>query len=297
MRGYTQAVVLDLSKYFDTLNHNLLLNLLREQIDDERVIQIIKRWLKSGVMTNGVVIETEEGSPQGGVISPLLANIYLNEFDQEYTKRGVRFVRYADDIVLFAKSRRAAQRLLEGAVRFLTQTLKLKVNEEKSRITSVYSANFQYLGFTLGATRNGAQIRIHPKKKQKIKRELKQLTKRNRGLSVRAIMKQVEQKMRGWLQYYGLACMKIFIAELAEWLRHRYRMIIWKQWKRPRTKMRNLRKLGIEKEKARQAANTSRGPFWATSHSTVNFAITNEKLKAAGCFDIEAAYKQIHLSY
>lgn len=109
--GYTQAVVLDLSKYFDTLNHNLLLNILRRQSDDERVIQIIKRWLKSGVMENGVVMETEEGSPQGGVISPLLANIYLNEFDQEYTRRGVRFVRYADDIVLFAKSRRAAQRL------------------------------------------------------------------------------------------------------------------------------------------------------------------------------------------
>ena len=295
--GYTQAVVLDLSKYFDTLNHNLPLNLLRRQIDDERVIQIIKRWLKSGVMTNGVVMETGEGSPQGGVISPLLANIYLNEFDQEYTRRGVRFVRYADDIVLFAKSRRAAQRLLEGAVRFLTQTLKLKVNEEKSRITSVYSLRFQYLGFTLGAARNGAQIRIHPKKKQKIKRELKQLTKRSKGLSVRVIMQLVEQKMRGWLQYYSLACMKGFIADLAEWLRHRYRMIIWKQWKRIKTKMRNLRKLGIDKEKARQAANTSHGPFWATSHSTVNFAITNKRLEAAGCYDIEAAYNQMHSSY
>ena len=136
-RGYTHAVALDLSKYFDTLNHEKLLNLLRRDIKDERVIKWIKRYLKSGVMENGVVMETEEGSPQGGNISPLLANIYLNEFDQEYEKRGVKFVRYADDIVLLAKSDRAAKRLLETSTKYLEGTLKLKVNQEKSRVVSV----------------------------------------------------------------------------------------------------------------------------------------------------------------
>jgi len=138
-QGYTYAVVLDLSKYFDTLNHNILLNLLRKNIKDERVIQLIKRYLKSGVMENGVVLPTEEGSPQGGNLSPLLANIYLNEFDQEFLKRGVPCIRYADDIVLLAKSKRASERLLDSSTKYLEGKLKLTVNREKSRTVSVFS--------------------------------------------------------------------------------------------------------------------------------------------------------------
>ena len=138
-QGYTRAVVLDLSKYFDTLNHELLINILRRDVKDERVIQMIKRYLKSGVMENGVVIETEEGSPQGGNLSPLLANVYLNEFDQEFSRRGVPCIRYADDIVLLAKSERASERLLETSTKYLEGTLKLKVNREKSRTVSVFA--------------------------------------------------------------------------------------------------------------------------------------------------------------
>ena len=132
-QGYTFAVILDLSKYFDTLNHEKLITLLRKEVKDERVIQLIKRYLKSGVMENGVVMETEEGSPQGGNLSPLLANVYLNEFDQEFTKRGVPCIRYADDIVLLAKSKRASERLLESSTKYLEETLKLTVNKKKSR--------------------------------------------------------------------------------------------------------------------------------------------------------------------
>ena len=146
-QGYTRAVVLDLSKYFDTLNHELLVNILRRDVKDERVIQMIKRYLRSGVMENGVVVETEEGSPQGGNLSPLLANVYLNEFDQEFNKRGVPCIRYADDIVLLAKSERASERLLESSTKYLEGTLKLKVNREKSRTVSVFAIrNFKYLG-------------------------------------------------------------------------------------------------------------------------------------------------------
>ena len=158
-QGYTHAVSLDLSKYFDTMNHVILVNLLRKEIKDERVIQMVKRYLRSGVMENGVVSDTEEGSPQGGNLSPLLANIYLNEFDQEYLKRGVPCVRYADDIVLLAKSERAAKRLLETSTKYLEGTLKLKVNQEKSRVVSVFAIrNFKFLGFALG--RNGGGIFI-----------------------------------------------------------------------------------------------------------------------------------------
>ena len=149
-QGYTYAAVLDLSKYFDTLNHELLLRILRRNIKDERVIQLIKRYLKSGVMEDGVVVETEEGSPQGGNLSPLLANTYLNEFDQEYARRGVPCIRYADDIVVLARSKRASERLLETSTAYLEGKLKLKVNREKSRTVSVFARkNFKYLGFTL----------------------------------------------------------------------------------------------------------------------------------------------------
>lgn len=187
-RGYTHAVALDLSKYFDTLNHEKLLNLLRRDIKDERVIQWIKRYLKSGVMENGVVMETEEGSPQGGNISPLLANIYLNEFDQEYEKRGVKFVRYADDIVLLAKSDRAAKRLLETSTKYLEGTLKLKVNQEKSRVVSVFAIrNFKYLGFTLGKNGKGIYIRVHGKSWKKMKSKLKELSSRRSCQSIQPI--------------------------------------------------------------------------------------------------------------
>ena len=147
-RDYTRAVVLDLSKYFDTLNHTILLNLLRKQVKDERVIQMVKRYLKSGVMENGDVTETKEGSPQGGNLSPLLANVYLNEFDWEFQRRGVPCIRYADDIVLLAKSERAAERLLKSSMKYLEGTLKLKVNRGKSRTVSVFAIrNFKFLGF------------------------------------------------------------------------------------------------------------------------------------------------------
>ena len=164
-QGYTRAVVLDLSKYFDTLNHEILLNLLRRQVKDERVIQMVKRYLKSGVMEKGVVTETEEGAPQGGNLSPLLANVYLNEFDREYHRRDVPSIRYADDIVLLAKSERAAERVLESSTKYLEETLKLKVNREKSRTVSMIAIrNFEFLGFCFGKNGKGIYIRVHGRK-------------------------------------------------------------------------------------------------------------------------------------
>ena len=170
--GYRYAVCLDLSKYFDTLNHELLMNMLRERIHDKRLIDLIKKYLKSGVMENGVVTKTEEGSPQGGNLSPLLANIYLDRFDKEFESRGVKVVRYADDIVLLAKSERAAERLLETSTRYLEKKLKLKVNTEKSRAVSVYSIrNFKFLGFAPGRNKKGTYIRVHAKSPESVKVE------------------------------------------------------------------------------------------------------------------------------
>ena len=243
--GYRYAVSVDLSKYFDTLNHELLMNLLHRKIQDMRVLRIIKKYLKSGVMENGVVSKTEEGSPQGGPLSPLLANIYLNEFDWEMCGRGVKTVRYADDIVVFAKSKRAAERLMESSRKYLEGKLKL-------------------------------------------------LTKRNRGRNVRRVMAEVKVFIRGWLGYFHVADMKRTMKSWDEWLRRRFRMYIWKQWKKPRTKVANLRKLGIPADKAYQWGNSRLG-YWRIAGSPVlACSITNERLAAAGYFSILNCYESLH---
>ena len=295
-QGYRYTVSVDLSKYFDTLNHELLMDLLHRQIQDMRVLGLIKKYLKSGVIENGIVCKTEKGSPQGGPLSPLLANIYLNEFDWEMRRRGVRMVRYADDIVVFAKSKRAAERLLESCRRYLEGKLKLHINTEKSKVTSIFSTrNFKFLGFCLGKNGKGVFIRAHYKSLKKAKEKLKLLTKRNRGRNVRAVMREVKVFIRGWLGYFHVADMKRTMQSWDEWLRRRFRMYIWKQWKKPKTKVANLRKLGIPADKAFQWGNSRRG-YWRIAGSPVlKRSITNERLAAAGYFSILGCYESLHL--
>lgn len=295
-QGYRYVVSVDLSKYFDTLNHEVLMNLLHRQIRDGRVLRLIKKYLKSGVLENGIVCETEEGSPQGGPLSPMLANIYLNEFDWEMESRKVRMVRYADDIVVFARSKRAAERLLESSRRYLEGRLKLRMNREKSKVTSIVAQKkFKFLGFCLGKNGKGIYIRVHEKSLKKAKEKLKLLTKRSRGRNVRAVMQEVKVFIRGWLGYFRVADMKRTMQRWDEWLRRRIRMYIWKQWKRPKTKVANLRKLGIPPERAYQWGNSRRG-YWRMAGSPVlTCSITNERLAAAGYFSILNCYESLHL--
>ena len=294
--GYKYAVQLDLSKYFDTLNHALLINLLRQTIKDERVIQLIKKYLKSGVMENGVCVKTEEGSPQGGPLSPLLANIYLNEFDHEFENRGVKVIRYADDIVLLAKSQRATERLLETSTRYLEGKLKLTVNKEKSKTVSVVAIrHFKFLGFVLGRGKDGYFIRAHAKSLKKAKQKLKELTSRRQGRNVRAVMNTIQIYMTGWLAYFGIASMKNTITEWNGWLRRRIRMYIWKQWKKPKTRVQNLIRLGMEPWKAYRNGNTRKG-YWAIAGSGIlTQTITDKRLAQAGYFDILAKYESLHV--
>ena len=285
---------LDLSKYFDTLNHEKLLNLLRETIKDERVIQLIKKFLKSGVMENGVKIATTEGSPQDGPLSPLLANVYLNEFDWEYEGRGVPVIRYADDIVLLCKSQRAAERLLESSIRYLEGKLKLRVNRDKSHIARVNATkNFKFLGFAYGKGKDGLFIRAHPKALLKAKNKLRAITKRNRGVNVRKVMQEIKVYMTGWLNYYGIASLKTKMREWDEWLRHRIRAYIWKQWKKPKTKLKNLMKLGVPEYYAHMAANSHRGYWFTANTGAVTRGITDERLTRAGFFELSPAYESI----
>ena len=297
-QGYTRAVVLDLSKYFDTLNHELLVNILRRDIKDERVIQMIKRYLRSGVMENGVVVETEEGSPQGGNLSPLLANIYLNEFDQEFNKRGVPCIRYADDIVLLAKSERASERLLESSTKFLEGTLKLKVNREKSRTVSVFAIrNFKYLGFCFGRNGKGIYVRVHGKSWKKAKDKLRMLTSRSRCGSVVKTMERIKEYMRGWMNYYSMADMKSNIESLNGWLYRRIRMCIWKQWKLPRTRMRKLIGLGVASHYAATIAYDRKGYWFNAGNKAVNWALSKERLIHWGFYELTTAYQSMHINY
>lgn len=293
-QGCTHAVEVDLSQYFDTLNHELLMNLLRKQIHDKRVLELIKKYLKSGVMENGVVCKTEEGSPQGGPLSPLLANIYLNKFDQEMERRGVKIVRYADDIVVLAKSKRAANHLLESSRKFLEGKLKLKVNAQKSKAVSILARNhFKFLGFCLGKNGSGVYIRAHRKSLVRVKRKLKELTRRNQGRNVRKVMENVKVFIRGWLNHYYVADIKRILQSWNEWLRRRFRMYIWKQWKKPKTKVCNLRKLGVPADKAYQWGNTRLG-YWRIAGSPIlSCSITNEKLALAGYFDFPTQYEHL----
>ena len=297
-QGYIRAVVLDLSRYFDTLNHTILLNLLRKQVKDERVIQMVKRYLKGGVMENGVETETEEGSPQGGNLSPLLANVYLNEFDWEFHRRGVPCIRYADDIVLLAKSERAAERLLESSTKYLEETLKLKVNREKSMTVSVFAIRkFKFLGFCFGKNGKGIYIRVHGKSWKKAKEKLRQLTSRSKCGSIIRAMERIKVYMRGWLNYYGIADMKNNIESLNGWLYRRIRMCIWKQWKLPKTRKRKLMGLGMPEWVACEGAY-SRKSYWRMSNTgVVKRALTKERLINWGYYDIATAYQSLHVNY
>ena len=296
--GYTKAVVLDLSKYFDTLNHELLVNILRRDVKDERVIQMIKRYLRSGVMENGVVVKTEEGSPQGGNLSPLLANVYLNEFDQEFNKRGVPCIRYADDIVLLAKSERASERLLESSTKYLEGTLKLKVNREKSRTVSVFAIrNFKYLGFCFGKSGKGIYVCVHGKSWKKAKEKLRRLTSRSRCGSIVKTMERIKEYMRGWLNYYSMADMKNNVERLNRWLYRRIRMCIWKQWKLPKTRKRKLMGLGMPEWAACEGAY-SRKAYWRMANAgAVKRALTKERLINWGFYDLATAYQSMHVNY
>ena len=293
--GYTTAVEIDLSKYFDTLNHELLMNMVREEVKDKRVTDLIKKYLKSGVFAEGLLVKTEEGSPQGGPLSPLLANIYLNKYDQEMTRRGVKVIRYADDIVILAKSKRAGERLLESSKRYLEGKLKLKLNAEKSKVVSMYAIrNFKFLGFAFGKGKNGIYIRAHAKSLKKAKQKLKELTSRSQGRNVRIVMRNVKVYIRGWLGYFGIASMKTTMQEWDGWLRRRIRMYIWKQWKKPKARVGNLMKLGMPRWKAYRNGNSRKG-YWAVAGSGIlTHTVTNERLAQAGYCSILDLYESLH---
>jgi len=262
VEGYTYVVDMDLSKFFDRVSHDRLMSRLANKIKDKRVLKVIRQYLRSGVMISGVTVPTEEGTPQGGPLSPLLSNIVLDELDKELEKRGHRYVRYADDFMIFCKSRKAAERVMQSITRFLTVKLKLKVNQDKSAVSRPWVRKF--LGFTYFQMCGQSKIRIHAKSMKRFKDKVRELTSRKRGKSLWQVIQELNQYFRGWWNYFQLTEAKSFLKGLKIWIMRRLRSLVWKQWKNPKTRVRNLEKFGIAHHDAMLCGN-ARKKYWRMS--------------------------------
>ena len=286
--GYKYVVDMDLEKYFDTVNQSKLIQILSETIKDGRVISLIHKFLKAGVMVGRLFEESPEGVPQGGPLSPLLGNIILNECDHELEKRGHRFVRYADDMMIFCKSKKAAQRTLDHILPYIEGDLFLKVNREKTKVSHVNYV--KYLGYSFYIYRKEGRLRIHPKSIQKLKDKIRDVTGRSNGMGIEERRTKLNQVVRGWTNYFKPADAKNLLNEMDEWLRSRIRMVTWKRWKRIRTRFENLKRAGVKEEQAWMWANTRKG-YWRTAHSPIlTRVLSNERFKRMGYLSFSQCY-------
>lgn len=292
--GNEWIVDIDLEKFFDTVDQDRLINIIMRTIKDGDVISLIRKYLSAGVMDRGIVKATEKGTPQGGNLSPLLSNIMLNELDKELEARGLQFVRYADDCIIMVKSEKAAKRVISSITKFIEKKLGLKVNAEKSKVTR--PTQTKYLSFSFWKDTKGKwKPKPHLKAYQKLKRKLKELTKRKWSISLDSRIKQINYLVRGWVNYFKIANMKNAIEEIDQHLRTRIRVIIWKQWKKAQRKEKALRQLGVNPEIAYNLAHTSKGYQLVAKTDWLKFAINNEKLRKRGLIFLSDQYAKVHV--
>src|ERR1700756_4976968 len=268
--GHRWVVDLDLEKFFDGVNHDKLMAAIARRVTDKRVLQLIGAFLKVGVMENGLVSPAEEGTPQGGPLSPLLSNIVLDELDRELERRKHRFVRYADDCNIYVRSRGAGQRVMTSVTRFLTHRLKLKVNEAKSAVARPEERKF--LGFSFSRHKEPKR-RIAPKVLLRCKQKIRELTQRTRGISLEQMMKELAAYLRGWKSYFGFCQTPSLLKALEEWIRRRLRSMIWKQWKRGKQRYAQLRHLGISLDLAARTAGSPHGPWHLANSPALSYAL------------------------
>lgn len=290
--GNRWVVDIDLEKFFDTVNHDILMNKLSKKIEDKKLLKLIRKYLSSGILLNGLVIINEEGTPQGGPLSPLLANIMLDDVDKELEKRGHKFCRYADDCNIYVKSKKAGMRVKESITEIIEDKLKLKVNKSKSAVDIVSKRKF--LGFSFYFAKSGAEIRIHEKSWKRLKDKIKFITNRNSSINMDYRLKKLKQITVGWINYYGIANAKSKFQEIDGWIRRRLRACLWKQWKKIKTKHKNLVKLGISNSKAWEHANTRKG-YWRISSSPIlSTSLTNKHLEKLGFISLTKIYQNVH---
>ena len=291
--GNEWVVDIDLEKFFDRVNHDMLVARVARVVKDKRVLKLVRAYLNSGVMVNGVVMETEEGTPQGGPLSPLLSNIMLDDLDRELEKRGHKFVRYADDCNIYVKTQRAGERVLESVKDYLEKKLKLKVNQKKSKVEKATKAKF--LGFSFFRRKGELCIRIAARTKERFMERIRRLTRRTRSGKLEDIVQDVNRYTRGWMSYYRLAATPSVYEELDSWIRRRLRQLVWKRWKRGRTRYKKLVQLGVPRTRAGLGA-IGRSP-WRMAHSpVVHEALSNAFWRSTGLEGLAPRYNQLRYS-
>jgi group II intron reverse transcriptase/maturase len=292
--GYDWVVDIDLERFFDTVNHDRLMNILHRTIADGDVLSLIRKFLVSGVMDGETFEETTVGTPQGGNLSPLLSNIMLNELDNELEARGLRFVRYADDCNIFVGSEKAAERVMRSITDFIERKLGLKVNTTKSQIGRPNQVKFLSFGYFVD--KDGKyQAKPHEKAVEKLKRKLKALTSRKWSISLDERLRKLKLQIAGWVNYFRIAKMKTVLATIDKRLRMRIRVVIWKQWKVPKKRYESLRKLGVNHANAHNAANSGKGYQAVCKTHTVHAALTNKRLEQRGLVSLSSHYAKVHL--
>jgi RNA-directed DNA polymerase len=288
-RGYRYSADIDLSKFFDRVQHDVLMARVARRVTDKTLLRLIGDYLRAGVMVDGVLQPTDIGTPQGGPLSPILSNILLDDLDKELERRGLPFVRYADDFAVFAKSRHAAERIMLSVTRFLTEKLRLVVNQEKSRV--VEYEEFEFLGFAFHNSR--ATIQVSAKSIQRFKQRIRELTGRSRGISMDHRLSQLRSYLRGWMGYFGLASQLKLFDRLDQWIRRRIRMCYWKQWRHPRKRRSELIRLGVPRRQAIRHARSRKG-YWHMSKTIASgVGLTNAWLTEQGLPSIKTLWAEL----
>ena len=288
--GYRFVVDMDLEKFFDRVNHDVLMARVARRVGDKRLLRLIRRYLTAGVMIEGVAQFREEGTPQGGPLSPLLSNIMLDDLDKELERRGHRFCRYADDCNVYVKSKAAGERVMESIARYLEKRLRLKINRDKSAVDRPW--NRKFLGYTMTPHRR-PKLKVSPQSVKRAKAHIKEIVRKGRGRLLPKVIGEITPFLRGWVAYFRLSQVKNVFEELDQWIRRRLRLILWRQWKKPRTRAGKMIRLGIEKVKAYTSAYNGRGPWWNAGASHMNAAVPAKGLDRQGLTSLLAEHQRL----
>ena len=291
--GYEWVVDIDLEKFFDRVNHDMLMARVAREVKDKRVLKLIRAYLNSGVMVNGVVMEVEEGTPQGGPLSPLLSNIMLDDLDKELEKRGHKFVRYADDCNIYVKTQRAGERVMGSVREFLEKKLKLKVNPKKSKVDR--ASRVKFLGYSFYKYKGEMLIRVAGRSLERFRDKLRRLTRRTRSGKLEEIIREINTYIVGWIGYYQQAKTPSVYEDLDSWIRRRLRQMIWKRWKRGTTRYRELVKLGVPKRWAQEGA-AGKSPWHMTTSPVIKQALSNGYFRNLGLKSIKTRYQELRMA-
>ena len=284
---------LDLEKFFDRVNHDVLMSRVARRVKDKQVLRLIRRYLQAGMMEGGVMSPRLEGTPQGGPLSPLLSNILLDELDKELESRGHRFVRYADDANVYVRSKRAGERVKASLERFLWERLRLRINREKSAVDRPWRRKF--LGYSV-TMHQKPKLRVAAESVKRLKAKLRILLRRGRGRSLRHVCQELRTVLRGWVAYYRMSEVKMSFELLDEWIRRKLRVIYWRQWKRPRTRRKELMKRGLGEAQASASANNGRGPWWNARSGHMHLAVPTSALRQLGWISLLEEHRRLSRS-